>query len=292
MLSRQKLLLAILEAKGEPVTRTVLVKLAFLLRQTNDIESGAAFYDFVPFRFGPFSFALYRELGALIDLGLVTQDDNELRLERSMLPQARAAAQSLPRGVLDSIRSVIQQYGRLTQTELVRQVYSMYPWFATRSELKDLAPKLPSAEKVDAAVYTVGYEGKSVDSFFNGLLASGIGAIVDVRANPISRKYGFAKRSMSEISEKLGVLYVHYPQLGISSAERAGLGTFESYQRLLDKYDQDLPNRRESIVEVATLLQSRPSALLCVEKNVACCHRGRLAVAVSKASDLEVMHLH
>jgi hypothetical protein len=35
------------------------------------------------------------------------------------------------------------------------------------------------------AVYTVGYEGKSVDLFFDGLLQSGVLQILDVRVNPM-----------------------------------------------------------------------------------------------------------
>ena len=36
--------------------------------------------------------------------------------------------------------------------------------------------------------------------------------IVDVRYNPVSRNYGFAGRTLSELAEEVGI---HFPQLGI-----------------------------------------------------------------------------
>ncbi|HUQ72751.1 MAG TPA: DUF488 domain-containing protein [Planctomycetaceae bacterium] len=138
----------------------------------------------------------------------------------------------------------------------------------------------------------MGYEGKSIDGFFNGLLESRIAAIVDVRANPVSRKYGFAKRSMSEIAKKLGVEYHHLPELGIASSERADLSDFDSYQRLLDRYEHRmLPGRPEAIKASIDLIREKPSALLCMEKDVRCCHRGRLAAAVAVDLGWPINHL-
>jgi uncharacterized protein (DUF488 family) len=131
-----------------------------------------------------------------------------------------------------------------------------------------------------------------VDDFFNGLLASGMQGILDVRANPISRKYGFAKRSMSRIAGYLGLTYDHMPELGITGDRRMDLSDFDSYQRLLDQYEKKmLPKRALYIARATELLQSRPTALLCMEKDVRCCHRGRLASRVAQQSGLLVEHL-
>ncbi len=98
----------------------------------------------------------------------------------------------------------VAKYGRMKRATLLRSVFGRYPWYAQNSELTDFVPDdVPRRPRRRAAASTVGYEGKSVDGFFNDLLASGIGAILDVRANPVSRKYGFAKRSMRQIAQSL-----------------------------------------------------------------------------------------
>lgn len=66
----------------------------------------------------------------------------------------------------------------------------------------------------------------------------GIAALIDVRANPVSRKYGFARSSLSDIAGKLDIDYTHIPELGISSKDRSQLCDFDSYQELLDRYER------------------------------------------------------
>ena len=47
-------------------------------------------------------------------------------------------------------------------------------------------------------IFTVGYEGKSIDGFISELKLNKINVLVDVRLTPLSRKPGFAKRRLSE----------------------------------------------------------------------------------------------
>lgn len=187
----------------------------------------------------------------------------------------------------------MKEYGKKRRPSLLRSVYSRYPWYASKSELAQYVPEYVSApRKREPAAYTVGYEGKSVDRFFNELLASGMEGIIDVRANPVSRKYGFAKKSMSRIADRLGLVCFHMPELGITGDRRADLSDFDSYQRLLEQYEKKmLPKRTQQIERATELLSSRPLALLCMEKDVRCCHRGRLADRVAEESDLAVEHL-
>lgn len=95
-----------------------------------------------------------------------------------------------------AVQRAVREYPSASQNELLRDIYRRCPWFALKSELHDLVSEAPDAPAAPLAIYTVGYEGKSVDSFFNELLLSGVAAILDVRANPISRKYGFARKLM------------------------------------------------------------------------------------------------
>ena len=293
MLTRQKVVLALLDGASQPVTRTVLVKLMFLLRRETDLWQDTPFYDFVPHKFGPFSFLLYRELTGLEACGFVSPGSDHVCLEpRTAVLRAQEIA-DLDDSVRAAVGLVLKRYGRTPQKELLRDVYTRYPWYASRSELTDLVPNtVPAPFAAELAVYTVGYEGKSVDSFFGDLLRRGIKGLLDVRANPVSRKYGFAKRTLADIAGKLGLTYDHFPELGISGEERRDLDDRASYMRLLDHYEAEmLPKQTPCLMELVGHLKARPSALVCMEKDVTCCHRSRLAKAAAVATGLHIRHL-
>ena len=77
------------------------------------------------------------------------------------------------------------KYGSLSQTELLKSVYHLYSWYATKSEWVDLvSDSLPCTPAAVPAIYTIGYEGKSVDALFDHLLLKGIEGLIDVRSNP------------------------------------------------------------------------------------------------------------
>lgn len=293
MLKRQKVVLAMLDGSGEPLSRIKFVKFLFLLSNEPPFRDDRTFYDFVPYKYGPFSFALYRELSALRRDGYVSDDEESISLCSRTSLAARQKVDELSMSQREAIKRVIATHIDVSQNDLVRRVYQRFPWYALRTELRMLAPQnVPSRPRADIAIYTVGYEGKSVDSFFNSLLESGIHAILDVRANPVSRKYGFAKRSMSEIARKLDIDYHHIPELGILSEDRADLSDYASYQRLLDRYEfQMLPGRLPAIESAVRLIEEKPSAFLCMEKDVSCCHRGRLAKHAAVISKLPVIHI-
>lgn len=293
MLIRQKTVLALLSRANRPLSPTVFVKLIFLLRQETDLKNESAFYDFVPYKYGPFSFALYRELTNLRRDGYVASDEERVSLCKQTLDLTDAKIDELPTAFQEAVDEVIRRCGRKGKKELLKDVYARYPWYATNSELTDLRPKsLPGVKKTSPAVYTAGYEGKSVDAFFNHLLKSGIRLVVDVRANAVSRQYGFSKKQFNEIARRLGLDYRHMPDLGIPSEFRVDLSDFDSYQRLLRKYEQEMiPKIGDSIDVVGKLMEKTPAVLVCFEKDVRCCHRSRLADAVARKSGLEVRHI-
>jgi uncharacterized protein (DUF488 family) len=285
--------LDVLEKAGQPLTPIRFVKFLFLLRNEPSFCSDSTFYEFVPYRYGPFSFALYRELNTLRRDGYVSDATDTISLASRTRVAASQQAKALSASERESIARVVAKNLAMTQRDLLQSVYQRFPWYALMTEFPDLAPRnAPQRPCAAVAVYTVGYEGRSVDGFFNHLLASGIRAIIDVRANPISRKYGFAKKSMSEIAGRLGLAYHHIPELGIESSQRANLSDYESYQRLLDQYETEmLPGRGSAIGQAVDLLRQEPSALLCMEKDVSCCHRGRLANVAAHNTNLPVIHI-
>ena len=293
VLTRQNTVLSLLTQADRPLSPTVFVKLVFLLRQETGLARDRSFYDFVPYNFGPFSFMLYWDLGSLRRNGYVTPEEERIALCGRTRDLAEKEAEHEPSSIRTAVAEVLGRYGKMNQQALVRDVYARYPWYATRSEITDLRPEPPlRVKKASPAVYTAGYEGRSVDAFFNDLLKEGIHVVIDVRANPVSRKYGFSGLRLGEFCKKLGLEYRHVPNLGIPSAERAGLNGFASYQRLLNRYEQTmLPERLAEVKEVGSLMRRQPAVLVCVEKDVRCCHRSRLANAVADTTGLEVVHL-
>ena len=292
MLIRHRIILALLTQVPEPLTRTFFVKLVFLLRHETALKNVASFYDFVPYKYGPFSFTLYRDIELLRQDGYVTTSD-EIALCEHTLNQTQREIEKLAESMASAVNDIVDQYGVRSQNILIRDIYRKYPWFAINSELPErnlVSTQRP--ERAKPAVYTAGYEGKSVDAFFNDLLSHGIDALIDVRANPSSRKYGFSKRRLSQLCDRLELEYRHIPSLGVPSSARVGLGSHASYQHLLSRYEQSmLPQHSAEVKELGCFMRQKPSVLVCMEEDVQCCHRSRLAKAVADSTGLEVIHL-
>ncbi|HUQ68232.1 MAG TPA: hypothetical protein VM165_01840 [Planctomycetaceae bacterium] len=140
VLTRQKVVLAAIDFADRPVSSIELVKWMFLLRLETRIGQESSFYDFVPYRFGPFSFALYRELSALRRDGLLTEQQPQVSLSQATRRVAKERARELPRPWLDAIRETVSHRVGQTQDELLHDVYKRYPWYATKSELTYLRP--------------------------------------------------------------------------------------------------------------------------------------------------------
>jgi len=293
MLIREKTILRLLTQINKPLSKTVFVKLVFLLRQETVLKDMSSFYDFLPYKFGPLSFTLYRELDRLKQYGYVKDQDEQVALCESNLTQLHKEIDVLPTSTIAAVKQITTQYGDRNQNNLISDVYRRYPWFAFKSQLieRNLIES-QYLKKAPPAVYTAGYEGKSVDMFLNQILQQGITALIDVRANPISRKYGFAGVRLKQFCEKLDIEYLHLPKLGISSNYRTDLSNYASYQRLLHQYEtQMLSQRSNEIAELGRLMCQKPSVLVCVEKDIRCCHRGRLANALASATGMKIIHL-
>src|SRR5882724_861802 len=72
LFERQRLLLTLLDAVGEPLGHTDFQKLLF--RYTRECKATPS-YEFVPYKFGGFSFTSYADKRRLSDAGLLTNDD-------------------------------------------------------------------------------------------------------------------------------------------------------------------------------------------------------------------------
>jgi hypothetical protein len=289
MLRRQRTILKLFGTADCPVPATKLQKYVFLLRQETFLGRDSTFYDFLPYKYGPYSFAAQREVEALTAYGYLAPSGSSLALT----PIGAREAVNVDSDTTRAVLTIVSKYGKIGLQPLLKDVYARYPWYARNSELQELVPNgAKEPKKVPVAVYTIGYEGRSVDGFLDKLLHSGIRRIVDVRANPVSMKYGFAKSSLSGLAAKLGIGYVHCPELGIPSNRRKQAQTATDFLKLFNYYEsQILPAQEDDAAKVAELMKAMPSVLLCMEREAVNCHRGRLANRISSLNKLDVVHL-
>ncbi len=283
MIMRKKAVLGLLLALPARPSRLQLVKLLFLVRHETDLPARIAFYDFLPYRFGPFSFTLYRELDELRADGLV--DGKRPCIPGPAVGRARRLARSLSPHVRRLIDEIVQQHGRKSEKALIHHVYTAFSEFASRS---DLASKASSPARALPAVYTTGYEGRSIDAFLSNLIGRGIRRVIDVRRVARSRKYGFSGKALQGMLSKVDVGYRHVPELGIPAPLRRGLVSQADYDRLFILYRrQILPRETEAVREVSDLVSEQASVLLCFEKNPRQCHRTHLARAIAQGTGLK-----
>jgi len=275
MYNRQKLLLRVVKTlSGKGISsRTYLVKAIFLLRQRLGFD--AVGYNFFPYKYGPFSNVIYEDFGALEKEGLF--DEVNLRLTRNGKRFVEA---------LDENEETSSELNRILSdfpsTFKIRTfVYVNYPEFTVRStSLK----KKPAKE---CGICSIGYEGKTIDSFLNELIQHNVSLLVDVRRNAFSMKKGFSKNQLNYYLEKAGIGYLHFPELGIESGKRKGLDSAADYKALFKEYGKTLPAKREKIEELKKLGKNAKVSLMCFEADKNFCHRGVLSDFLGE----EVVHI-
>ena len=291
MYYRRKLLLALLEVFDGNLSNTDCEKLLFNFCE----KTGKNHYDFFPYHYGPFSFISYHDKRRLTEQGLLkATSDFQLNTKHSYLNELEAEDQK----ALSELKA-----NGLRGNRLVRKTYQEYPQFAARSEILEQLFTNPEIKQLKSAwnsdttptVFTLGYEGLTIDGFLNKLIENNIMLVVDVRNNPHSMKYGFSKHNLSDCIEKAGMKYVHIPELGIPSAMRKGLGIKVSHEQLFTRYETEiLPDQGEAEKRLLELIAAYPRlALICFEAEVRSCHRYTLIENLQKGNDIikPVVHL-
>lgn len=139
-------------------------------------------------------------------------------------------------------------------------------------------------------IFTIGYEGATMAEILAALSAAGVERVIDVRALPLSRRPGFSKTPLSGALAEAGIDYVHLRALGTPAAGRtaARAGRREELEEIYAG-QLELPEAIVAAEEMKRLAAEKPSALLCFERDPACCHRTLLWQSV--APDAEVVDL-
>jgi len=140
-------------------------------------------------------------------------------------------------------------------------------------------------------IFTIGYEGTTVGEFLAALKSAGVERVIDVRALPLSRRPGFSKSPLKAALEEAGIEYVHLKALCTPPDGRAAAraGRHADLKRIYAG-QLELPEAIAQSAEMLHLADERPSALLCMERDPAECHRTLLLDAVVPQAD--VVHLY
>jgi uncharacterized protein (DUF488 family) len=139
-------------------------------------------------------------------------------------------------------------------------------------------------------IANIGYERRTLGELVGLLLADGVRTVVDVRADPISRRPDFRSRRLREQLEARGLDYVHVRELGVPAQVRRRYDGKAGRGRLLAWYGEYIDAHPELVTRVARLARGTRLALLCYEREPADCHRGVLSDRL-RAMGLEVDEL-
>ncbi len=295
LFERQRLLLTLLDALKEPVGHTDMQKLLLLYTHEDEVSST---YEFVPYRFGGFSFTSYADKRKLITEGLLSNDVQNWILTDAGRAVARKQAVEPLR-----VASFCRRHSSLRGNALIIEQYRRHPYYATRSEILDklgleeealMAIAATKPKPQPAGILTIGYEGRSLENYLNILLRASVTVLCDVRRNPLSRKYGFSKSTLSNACEGMGIRYEHLPELGIASENRRNLVTQADYDALFEEYEQNsLPRQVQALERINTWVRmGERVALTCFESLPEQCHRHCVAEALEQVAGKRLAAVH
>lgn len=278
MYYRRKYILALLQQFGGQLDNLNLQKLLFLATRKQEKKS----YDFVPYKYGCFSFQANQDLMTMIKRGNVAKDNHTWMCIDSDNYLAQLKKQDKA-----TLSWVVNNYKNFGAEDLIRETYKNYPFFATKSKIAERMLSKKELNKVNAQkrtfkepmFFTIGYEGISLETYLNKLIINDVRLLVDVRKNSFSMKYGFSKSQLKNACESIGIEFMHLPQLGIESKNRQDLKSLNDYKKLFESYKETtLKTNIEYLVQLKKLSEQYSRvAITCFEKEVCMCHRGVVA---------------
>ncbi len=287
LFDRQKRLLALLHALGGRIGSLDFQKLLFLFCEEH---AGVAPYEFIPYKFGAFSFSSYADRRKLAQRGLIEENDREWLLTSD----GEVAAKGLEID-MKPFAEFASRHDGIRGDALVAETYRRFPYYAIRSEIADriLRGDKEALRRVDEArplaggsqLSTIGYEGRSLEGYLNDLIRAGVNVLCDVRRNAISRKYGFSKSTLQRGCVGVGIRYEHVPELGIASEDRRGLSDDAAFRALFAEYRRETLRRQGPALERIRewLRNGDRVALTCYERKAQSCHRHCVADALLNA---------
>lgn len=284
---RRKIVLALLEIFDGQLTAKSFQKYLFLFTRTQNKKA----YDFIPYRYGCFSFQANQDLATMQKYGyleIATQNTGRY----IKLKDRNDYIALLNPDDRKGLYTTKEQFFHLSQKELIRYTYQKFPYYAINSLIAtDLLTtsevqlvKRQKRTMTEQQLFSIGYEGISLETYINRLIINDVRVLCDVRKNAFSQKYGFSKSQLKTACEGVGIKYIHFSKLGIVSDKRRVLKTQEDYDILLSEYEKTtLKENVDSLKRIREIIENEKRlAVTCFEKDTNQCHRTRIANALLK----------
>lgn len=287
--------MALLELFGGELEKIRLQKLLFLFCQKQE----KADYDFIPYKYGCYSYSANADLTTMVTKGFLSE--NEKSFHKT---DTKNYTKLLKADDLVKLKSIKTLYGEMNSNSLMKHTYRNFPYWAINSVKAEsiltidefsLVQKQRAPKGDKTILFTIGYEGGSLENYLNRLIRNDVKVLVDVRNNPLSMKFGFSKTLLKRYCESLGIEYMHFPEVGIISDKRQELNTQADYDKLFADYRQtSLPKTKGTQQKILDILKAHKRiALTCFEADHCQCHRSHLAHSISNLPefDYEVKHI-
>lgn len=140
-------------------------------------------------------------------------------------------------------------------------------------------------------IYTLGYEGRTLEEFINLLSENKIELVIDVRAIPWSRKRGFSKKELEKALSESSINYISLTELGSAKDIREALKSGKiDFEEFAEKYRDYVKKREDLIEKLVEIASKKDSVILCYEKDWRRCHRSILA-EILEEKGFRVQHL-
>ena len=294
MFYRRKIILALIQLLGGELEKIRIQKLLFLYSQKKKNPE----YEFIPYKFGCYSFSAKADLNTMVKNGSLLENENYFIKNNpdDFLKTLKVEDKKI-------LSEVVQLYGNMNSNSLIKHTYINFPYYAINSTIADKVLDEKQLEKVisskkevnETILFTIGYEGVSLEKYLNKLVSNDVKLLVDVRKNSLSMKFGFSKSLLKKYCESLSIEYIHIPEVGINSDQRQELNTQQDYDALFEVYKKTTLKETDSyqtkIIELLT--KYKRIALTCFEADICQCHRKSLAEAIEKNPifEYEVKHI-
>lgn len=265
---KQKILLNIIYLSKGRIEKLKLFKLAFMLH--NRIKE---FYDFLPYHYGPYSFEMNKDIISLQRKGLITEEKNELILMKEN------SNDIIREEILNEIEDEIEEYFGLDTKKLIEYIYRQFPFYSSFSKLESMR-HIETQDIYEPRIYTIGYEGMSIDLFIKVLLSNKIKKLIDIRNKPYSFKYGFSIHWLQKYLPEWGIEYENFKNLGVEKEFRSNFK--EVY---LDK----IKSQRDFLTnKIVPQIMDKKVVFLCFERDQMQCHRHLLAQELQTLTNYEI----
>lgn len=281
-----------MEMLGGTLSAKQLQKYIFLFTRQQQDKT----FAFIPYKYGSFSFQIEYDMKVMCNQGLLNIMEGpegttyDLKTENSYIKDLKQTDYSI-------MRSICTNFGKFSTDELIKYTYIHYPYFAIKSIIAQQLLNQEEFRRIQQqkrqykqpTLFTIGYEGLSLEAYINKLILNDIRVLCDVRKNAYSQKFGFSKAQLKQACEGVGIKYIHIPELGIESEKRQALLSQNDYNILFEEYEKEIINNKfDYILYVKSIIERyKRVALTCFEHNPAQCHRSKIAKLLMNMKDKE-----